>query len=127
MTYSDRERELIFCMKEVGASWKDIAKAVGKNITAVKMYWKRTHEREFLPPKEIIKKTLTSGRTGYVIKSITKESPLLPVRDLQVELQRRLGPDTPCPKKSTINNFLLKNNLKMIKLRKKAVRNSLKV
>ena len=53
ITYSDRERELIFCMKEVGASWKNMAKAVGKNITAVKMYWKRTHERKFLPPKEI--------------------------------------------------------------------------
>jgi hypothetical protein len=119
MTISDKDADLIFTMKELGATWKRIALKLGKSESAVRKYHQRKSALLELPPKIKISKLLTDGRVGLKIKSIVKENPMMSVRDIEVELRKSIDQNTPTPKKSSISNYLLKNNLQVIKLLKK--------
>ena len=119
MTYSDTEKNTIKTLKESGTSWKVIGEVLGKSPRKLRAWYSRNRVNFDLPPKTIIKKRITDGRIGSAIKRIAKEKPTLPVRDYMAELSAVFGPDKEIPKKSSINNFLLENGLKIIKLKKK--------
>jgi hypothetical protein len=96
-----------------------IAKLLGKSEAALKTWWARNRLLVDLPPKPIISKTKTGGRVGLKIKKLVQENPKITARDIVGELQAQFPDEKDLPKKSTINNFLLKNKLVVIKLLKR--------
>ena len=72
-----------------------------------------------LPEKPKITKKKTDGRVGLQIKKIVSETPQISVRNLTSALTTSLGPKMPCPSASTINRYLLQNELVVVKLLRK--------
>lgn len=116
---SERDKDMIFTMRDLGATWSQIGEKLGKTPDAVRMYFARNAPYRNYPPKDKVSKKLTNGRIGLAIKKKIHEDPNFTSRDLEKYLQVTFGPSIRTPKKSTINNFLLTNDLKMIKLWKK--------
>ena len=112
---SDHEKDLIFTMRELGATFNKIALKLGKKEEAVKKYFQRNYPNRHLPPKVKTPKLLTNGRIGLAIKKGMKEDPKATSRGMEQYLTESFGPNIRTPKKSTINKFLLTNNLKIIK------------
>ena len=59
-----------------------------------------------LPPWTIIKKRVTDGRTGLLIKKYICENPKHSANDIHCLLMGELGPGIPIPSKPTVNRFL---------------------
>jgi hypothetical protein len=122
MAYTDKDAQQVEALKEAGCTWMQIGKALGKNGSAVKMWWSRRKARARMPPIPIIKNRITDGRIGLQIKKLACASPgkpMLPLRDYPAALGKLNGAGTPIPKKSTVALFLAKNELVVIKALKK--------
>jgi transposase len=123
MTYSSQESHIIFTLREAEVSWKAIGQAIGKQPAAVKKYWQRNAALRGLPEKPKLSNSKTDGRVGLIIKKIVSENPKMSIADITYELNQRyeaLGLDTSeLPKRSTIHEFLRKNQIVVVRLLKK--------
>jgi hypothetical protein len=113
------EKEVVKALKHFNIKWKDISKYTGHTENSLKHFWRSYVAVQEIGPKPVIKKRITDGRVGLQIKAICSENPRMSIRDIEVELRKRIEPQTPTPKKSEIGRFLALNDLKMIKLKKK--------
>lgn len=119
MTIKGEELRLIVSMADAGCTNKQIAAATGKKAEAIRQWLVKYRLNQSLPPKVIVDKTITSGRTSLEIKRLISDNPKLTIRDIERKLKDAAGPYKRTPSKSTIGRFLIKNNLVMIKLLKK--------
>jgi hypothetical protein len=95
----------------------------------VKKYYQRHKQLATLPPRIVLKTTITSGRFGRQIKEIVQQKPDISIRDLESELRVVISPSISTPKKSTIANFFIDNKLVVVKLLRKpliSVQNKMK-
>jgi hypothetical protein len=71
------------------------------------------------PPMTVVKKPKTDGRVGLAIKKVDKENPFLPARNYQTAVSAHLGEGSDMPSTSTINRFLMTNQMVVIELKRK--------
>src|SRR5690349_7881709 len=119
MTYTAEENQKLINMKENCASYKMIGIALGRKESALRSKWQKLKQVKDLPPKPIIKKTITTGRISLESKKIVKDNSTITVRDIEKVLREKYNDSKVpihIPSKSTINRFLLKNQLVMVKL-----------
>lgn len=119
MTYSDQDKATIVRMKAENAPNKLVGVALNKSENAIQKFWSKYRLLLTLPPKPVIRKRLTNGPVGLEIKRIVQENPTVPVRDIEMQLREKFEGFRPTPKKTVIHDFLLENDLKMVKLLKK--------
>lgn len=123
MVYSEEEKDILFKLKDNGDSWETIGIALNKNKDAVRMWWERNASLRDLPPKVVARKRLTDGRVGLIIKKTVSENPKISVRQLQSKLKEyfdEVGTSpSRLPKKTAIDDYLIRNKLVVVKLLKK--------
>jgi hypothetical protein len=100
-------------MRDRSLTWPDISYYLNCGLEQAKQFYKRHLANQTLPPKTIVKKTITTGRVGLEIKKIVSENPKTPYRKIPGILKERIGENfnTPIPSASTVEKFLLKNKL----------------
>jgi hypothetical protein len=119
MTYSESEKHIIRTLRDEQVSWSIIAKVLKKSERSLITWWSRNRQLLDLPPKDNLSKTITDGRVGLRLKKLIQENPEASVRDLEGELKAYFGEEYALPKKSTIQNFIQRNDLKVIRLLKR--------
>ncbi len=120
MTYTENKKRIIRAMREHDDSWESISIAVSKPAGNIRTWYSRNRLLFDLPQ---VAKKVTDGRVRLQIKKIIEEIPTISIRDLQSKLSSTLSssfsPSTPCPSTTSVHNFLMLNELKVIKLLKK--------
>jgi hypothetical protein len=117
--YTDEQVRIIKTLREDDVKWSTIAKAVQKSEGALMTWWNRNRLLVDLPPKTVVSKKKTAGRVGMQIKRLVNSNRKYTVREMEVLLQAANPDKKDLPKKSTINTYLLANDLVIVKLLKR--------
>jgi hypothetical protein len=117
--YTDEQVRIIKTLREDDVKWSTIAKAVQKSEGALMTWWNRNRLLVDLPPKTVVSKKKTAGRVGMQIKRLVNSNRKYTVREMEVLLQAANPDKKDLPKKSTINKYLLANDLVIVKLLKR--------
>ena len=102
-------------MKKENHTWGTIAAAIKKTKYSVRNWYERNKMLIGLEPKPIIRNLKINGIVGMTIEKIVQEKPSISMSDLTTKLKESLPDEENLPSKSTINRFLLKNDLVLIK------------
>jgi transposase len=121
--YSDKERDVLFKMRDAGDSWAAIGRALGKSKASVKKYYQRNAPNRNLEPKPKVSKRITNGRVGRLLKSIVLENPKASISMIEFKLKEKFeevgATNQRLPKKTTIREFLKRNSIIVVKLLRK--------
>lgn len=119
---TDREKSAILFLKDkYNISWVDLADAFNKPVDSVRKAITRFDLVKNLPSKIVVKNSKITPAIGREVKSIVKENPKTPYRDIPAILKQRLPNLSDTPSSSTIQRYLNSSGYKKIKLLRKAL------
>ncbi len=117
--YTENEKRIIRILKKANVNWKVISEVIQKKENALRKWWSVNSVNIELPPKTVIMKRMTDGRIGLAIKKLALEIPKIAIRDFESRLVAlNFAPDA-IPKPTTIQDYLSRNAIKVIKSWKK--------
>jgi hypothetical protein len=98
---NDTQKSAIIKMRDkFDISFADISAILDCGSEQAKKFYQRCKLNSILPPKTIIKKSLTNGRIGIEIKRIIQENGKTPYRKIPEILKEKFGNETPIPSAS---------------------------
>lgn len=116
---SDYQKQCIKRARELNMSYKDIGYILDMKPDRAKKFMSRDILNGTLPPPVKVSKRITDGRVGLAIKRIYQEDPKTPYRSVPAKLKSLLSEDMKIPSASSVQKFLLSNDLRCVKLWKK--------
>ena len=117
--FNSDEIEMIFKMKSLQITWKEMGEVLKALPNTVRTAYHRAKIIADLPPKEKRLKSTVSGRLAILAKRIVWNNPQISYRDIPGEVRALIGEDQVIPGYKAFERFLKKSNFKTVKLLKK--------